>query len=108
MNTNNILGLDLGMGAIKLWGAGGGVQLLSQVAFNGTVQLSEGVLGLKSKLRPMQIRSSSGSFYVGAGAHDYGVPVENLDFDRLTGTAEIRALLHAALTQYVRDYHPTP
>lgn len=106
--NNNVLGLDLGMGAIKLWGAGGGVQVLSQVAFNGTTVLGEGVLGLKSKARPMQIRSASGSFYVGPGAHDYGPPVENLDFDRLTGTAEIRSLVYAALTQYAHEHHPTP
>lgn len=95
------LGLDLGMGALKVYGEAGGSQMLSQVSQNGTQHLVDGVLGLsKQKRRPVQLRFNGGSFFVGANAHDYGTPVENLDFERLTGTSEIKALLYAALTQH--------
>jgi hypothetical protein len=101
------LGLDLGMGALKVYGEHGGCQMLSQVSQNGTTHLVEGVLGLaKKRTRPVDLRFSGGSFFVGAGAHDYGVPVENLDFERLTGTSEIRALLYAALAQYQDMFGP--
>lgn len=107
MNVIISLGLDLGMGALKIYGEQGGVQMLSQVSQNGTQHLVEGVLGFsKRREKPVELRFEGGSFYVGANAHDYGVPVENLDFERLTGTSEIKALLYAALTQYQAEYGP--
>lgn len=107
MNENTIwLGFDMGMGALKLWCASGGFELVSQVASNGSAHLSDGILGLKSRKRPMLIRGDFGSFYVGQGAHEHGRPVENLDFDRLTGAPEMRALLYGALAQYQALYGP--
>lgn len=103
MNEMIYLGEDLGMGANKLFGEKGGLMLLSQVASNGTSHLTE-VLGLKARKRPMAIQSTGGSFYVGEGAHDYGRPVENLDFDRLTGAPEMRALVYGTLTQYQQEH----
>jgi hypothetical protein len=100
-----LLGEDLGMGANKLYGAGGGLQFLSQVAMNGTQHLS-GVLGLRQLLRPLEIKTQYGSFYTGEGAHDYGRPVENLDFDRLTGSPEMMALFYGSLTRYQQQYGP--
>lgn len=113
------IGEDLGMGANKMWGGGwhvpgenkndlkfvpaGGLQLVSQVASNGRGHF-EGMLGLKSKRRPMEIASEHGSFYVGEGAHEHGRPVENLDFERLTGAPEMRALLYASWAQFQRTY----
>jgi hypothetical protein len=99
------LGEDLGMGANKLWGPDGGLQVVSQVATNGGGHL-EGMTGLKSKRRPMLVRGDFGSFYVGEGAHEYGRPVENLDFDRLTGAPEMRALLYGSLAQYQATHGP--
>jgi len=104
MSELHYVGLDLGMGAIKVYGQGGGVQVVSQVSSNGAKHMTEGVLGLKRRQRPMEVSSAYGSFYVGSHAHDYGVPVENLDFDRLTGTAEIRTLLYAALAKYQVEF----
>lgn len=95
---------DLGMGANKLWGAAGGLQIVSQVATNGGGQISDGMVGLKSHKRPMVITSEFGSFYVGEGAHEHGRPVENLDFDRLTGAPEMRALIYGGLAQYQKQY----
>jgi hypothetical protein len=100
------LGFDMGMGALKLWGRAGGWQLVSQVASNGRDHLSEGILGLKNRRRPMEVNGAFGSFYVGDAAHENGRPVENLDFDRLTGAPEMRVLLYAALAQYQAEYGP--
>ncbi|HEY6074701.1 MAG TPA: ParM/StbA family protein, partial [Anaerolineales bacterium] len=100
------LGFDMGMGALKLWGASGGLQLVSQVATNGRAHLIEGSLGLKNRTRPTEVKSDFGSFYVGLTAHAHGQPVENLSFDRLTGTPEMRALLYGALAQYQDQYGP--
>lgn len=99
-------GFDMGMGALKVWSAPGGLQLVSQVASNGHGHLMEGITGLKSRTRPMLVRGEFGSFYVGDGAHEHGRPVENLDFDRLTGAPEMRALLYAAWAQYQHEHGP--
>ncbi len=99
-----MLGEDLGMGANKLWGAAGGLQIVSQVSSNGGRQISEGMVGLRSHKRPMMISSEWGSFYAGDGAHEYGRPVENLDFERLTGAPEMRALVYAGWAQYLKLY----
>lgn len=100
------LGFDMGMGALKLWSGDGGLQLVSQVASNGQGHLIDGIMGLKSRKRPMLVACEFGSFYVGDGAHEYGRPVENMDFDRITGAGEMRALLYAALAQYQGQYGP--
>ena len=99
------LGEDLGMGANKLHGAAGGLQTISQVSSNGT-QAITGMVGLKARTRPLHIATQHGSFYIGDGAHSAGRPVENLNFDRLTGTPEMRALFYGSLTQYQREYGP--
>jgi hypothetical protein len=98
------LGEDLGMGANKLFGAPGGLQVLSQVATNGTQHLASTVTGLRQRQRPLEIQTGHGSFYVGEGAHDCGRPVENLDFERLTGAPEMTALLYGSLTRYQQKY----
>jgi hypothetical protein len=103
MNGLISVGLDAGMGAIKLWSRGGGLDVLSQVAVNGSGHL-EGQLGLKSEKRPLAVRTSDGDFYVGAKAHSYGRPIENLDFERLFGSPEMRALVYGSLTRYMEAY----
>lgn len=100
------LGFDMGMGALKLWAKQGGLQLVSQVASNGREHLADGILGLKNRKRPMLVAGEFGSFYVGDGAHEHGRPVENLDFDRLTGAPEMRVLLYAALAQFQEAHGP--
>lgn len=93
------IGEDLGMGANKVWGPAGGLQMVSQVATSVGGHLG-GMTGLKARRRPMEVRGNFGAFYVGQGAHEYGRPVENLDFDRLTGAPEMRALLYGTLAEY--------
>lgn len=99
-------GFDMGMGALKLWSAAGGQQLVSQVASNGHAHLVDGIMGLKNRKRPMLVSGEFGSFYVGDGAHEHGRPVENLDFERLTGAPEMRVLLYAAWAQYQHEHGP--
>lgn len=105
MNDTIILGEDLGMGANKLYGVGGGLQLPSQVSVNGT-QAVTSMVGLRSQKPPLHITTEHGSFFVGSGAHDWGRPVENLDYDRLTGAPEMRALLYGSLTRYMQMHGP--
>ena len=103
MNGLISIGFDAGMGAIKLWGGGGGLDVLSQVAVNGSGHL-EGQIGLKSERRPLAVTTVDGQFYVGAKAHNYGRPIENLDFDRLFGSPEMRALVYGSWTRFVEAY----
>jgi hypothetical protein len=89
-----------------LWSASGGFQLVSQVATNGKGHLMDSIEGLKKQKRPTLIEGEYGAFYVGAGAHEHGRPVNNLSFERLTGSPEMRALFYAALAQYQNEYGP--
>jgi len=103
-NSNYILlGEDMGMGANKLYGPNGGLQMPSQVAINGSQKVAR-MVGLRSQKPPLQIRTENGSFYTGPDAHDFGRPVENLDYDRLAGAPEMRALLYGSLTRYCEAY----
>jgi len=97
------LGIDAGNGAFKLYGASGGLELVSQVA-TACGQKVLATLGLRKQKAPLQVSNDRGSFYVGAGAHDYGRPVENLDVERFNGTPEMKALLHGSLTRYQQRY----
>ena len=56
--------------------------------------------GLRAVRPPLQAETASGTVCVGEGAHDWGRPVENLDFDRLTGAPEMLALFLGALVRY--------
>lgn len=103
MSDTLIFGADLGMGANKIYGPQGGLQVLSQVALNG-VPKAGGMLGLASRRAPLEIKTTHGSFYVGEGAHDWGRPIENLDYDRLTGAPEMQALFYAGLTRYMQQH----
>jgi len=107
MNDNNFfyLGEDLGMGANKLYGAPGGLQVLSQVATNGSQHLMN-TIGLRQRQRPLQITTEQGSSYIGEGAHDYGRPVENLSFDSLIGAQNRSPLLYGSITRYQQQYGP--
>jgi hypothetical protein len=102
-NEYIFIGEDLVMGANKLWAQPGGLQVVSQISSNGGGHL-EGMTGLRSAKRPLVVSSDFGSFYIGDRAHDHGRPVENLDFDRLTGAPEMRALVYGTLAQYQRTY----
>ena len=99
------LGEDLGMGANKLFGAAGGLQTPSYVSVNGGQRVAR-ILGLGDAVAPLQVRTASGAFYIGDGAHDWGRPVENLDYDRLSGSPEMVALFYGSLTRYIQLVGP--
>lgn len=94
------LAFDGGFGNIKLFGRRGGLLMQSAVATSGAQSLGT-LAGLKRARRPLLIENERGSFFVGHGAHNFGRPVQNLDFDRLTGSPEMLALFHGALSQYL-------
>ena len=98
------LGVDLGMGACKLFGAGGGLQLPSHVAIDGRRVVSQLVTGMKTAKPPMKVEVDGRAYYVGAGAHEWGRPVENLDYERLTGSPEMQVIFYGALTRYMEEH----
>lgn len=93
----NVIGLDLGMGATKLWSDAGGKMVLSQVSAVTRQEIDLKSLGMTARKRPMVILNGSGRLLVGEGAHDAGMPIERLDYERLTGSPELKALVYAAL-----------
>lgn len=97
------LGLDAGNGAFKLFGPQGGLETLSQVSSNNGQRVVS-TLGLRKQKPPLSIQNDHGSFYIGAGAHDYGRPVENLDVERFNGTPEMAAMFHGTMTHYMNQY----
>lgn len=101
-NPANLLAFDAGYGAIKLYGKRGPLVMQSAVSVNGTQAIGKQI-GLRSIKRPLHITNDRGSFYVGQSAHQFGRPVGSLDFDRLTGSPEMLALLHGALAKYLDD-----
>jgi len=106
MNVNQTtLGVDLGMGAMKLFDKAGGVQLPAFVAIGGAAPVRR-TLGLAATKPALHITVGNQPYLVGLHAHDQGRPIENLDYERLTGSPEIRALFYAALTERIRAYGP--
>jgi hypothetical protein len=104
---NNVIGLDLGMGATKLWSAAGGKTILSQVAMPTREDIDLKALGMSAKRKPTVILNGMGRLLVGEGAHDAGTPIERLDYERLTGSPEMKALVYAALaTQDTSEDNP--
>lgn len=107
VTTTTLLGLDPGNGAIKVYGALGGLELPACVATDSGQKLSKAV-GLGVGKAPLQVATPGGSFYVGPHAHDWGRPVENMDHARFAGSPELRALLYGALTQYALPSQDAP
>lgn len=97
----DILGLDLGAGAIKIAGGRGSSCTLSHLALGGQQRLSAQA-GLNRRRAPNLIEGDFGAFYVGAAAHHFGRPLEALDHERFGGKPDMRALLYGALTDYMR------
>jgi hypothetical protein len=94
-----ILSLDPGFGNIKLYGPKGGLVMPSTVSIGGAEQPGR-MVGLRTSHPPLRIQTEAVDLYVGENSHEWGRPVENLDFDRLAGSPEMGALFHGALTRY--------
>jgi hypothetical protein len=93
------IAFDPGYGNIKLCGPCGTLIMQSAVAVAGGRQVQR-MTGLRFARPPLRVETSAGAFYVGEGAHDWGRPVENLDFDRLSGSPEMLALFLGAVSRY--------
>jgi len=101
-----ILGQDLGMGSNKLYGSQGGLVLQSVVAAV-TGQAVGSLLGFRTQKPPLKLYLDGTMFYVGPGAADWGQVIENLDYDRLNGVPETRAVVYANLTRYLQQMNVT-
>jgi len=100
MSTMNF-GCDLGQSSLKFVSARGALQFASTAAlFSGEVADFNG----KKRLRPIVVEGDFGKLWVGGNAHTYGIPIENLDFDRLAGTPEMRGVFYGAMTAYINKY----
>jgi len=106
MNTTAIhtLGVDLGGGALKLYGAAGGIELPAHIASAGHRTRRARATGLRTLKPPMRVLTGGTGFYIGLGAHDWGRPVENLGDERFAGSPEVQALLYAGLSRYLDDH----
>ncbi len=99
-----VIGIDPGAGALKIYGPAGGTQVPAILAVDEGHTLAR-MVGLAQRKPPLRIRTDNGSFFVGAGAHDWGRPLsEDLDHDRFTGSPELRAVLAAGFTGYAQTY----
>jgi len=105
MNDFFCLAQDIGMGSNKIYGPSGGVIIQSTVSTN-TGRKKSTSIGLRSRKPPTNVQIDGMSFYVGNDAHDWGRPVENLDYDRMTGVPETRAITYATISQYIEKFGP--
>lgn len=100
----NIFVLDPGFGARKFVGSKGGVQIPSQVAMVRGKVITE-MMGVSSAEPPLKIGDIDGrEYFIGAGAHSWGTPVENMSYQSLVDTPEALAMFYAALSQYQKLY----
>jgi len=93
------LAFDPGYGNVKVFGPHGPLVMPSSVAVSGREKIQR-MVGLRVAHPPLKVETSAGILYVGDGAHDWGRPVENLDFDRLNGSPEMLALFLGAMSRY--------
>ncbi len=101
------LGIDPGAGAVKVYGAAGGIQLPALVATDGGRTLSR-LAGLNQAKPPLRVSTRGGAFWLGSRAPDWGRLVENLDYERFAGSPEMQALLLGALTTYTAQHGALP
>lgn len=103
MNTQNgTIGIDIGGGALKIYGASRGIELPAHIASAGRRTHRTRATGLRTLKPPMRVLTGGTGFYIGLGAHDWGRPVENLGDERFAGSPEVQALLYAGLARYMQ------
>jgi hypothetical protein len=101
---NTLLSIDHGAGNIKVYGPSGGSLLPSQASIAAGDQIRR-VAGLHTTRPPLRIRTDGHQFYLGADAHDWGRPIENLDDGRfINGSPETVALTYGAFTTYAHQH----
>lgn len=96
MNQTVNIGLDLGMGAIKLYASDKSSVFPSFVSVATGQEFSSGPELTTSKVTKLSFDDTQ--YYVGRNAHQHGNPLQNLDYDRLLSGPEIKALFYGAMT----------
>lgn len=95
-------GLDMGQSSLKLVGAQGALAFPSQTAlFSRDVQDFGG--GGKRK-KPIIAEGEFGKQWDGHNAHVYGDSVENMSYERLSESNEIKAVFCGAWTEWMKSY----
>jgi hypothetical protein len=104
MNENLKIGADLGQSSLKFTGLAGSLSFASLAALKVGETADMSFLGGKKRKKPVVVEGEFGTLYVGHGAHAYGSPIENLDFERLAGTPEMIGVFYGAMTEYQRQF----
>jgi hypothetical protein len=101
-----LIGYDPGMGNQKIYGKHGGAIYPSHVSINtdGKVLKSMRNVGIKAKTKPMEITIGNLQYFAGLTSHYYGQPIENMGYDRLLGSPELRVMFYSILTEYAVKY----
>lgn len=98
--------IDPGFGSFKFaTNTGTAGEVVAHVApvLNVSKRTNFSVVGMgaeaKAGPKPLLIRNGIGDYFVGLGAKDRGVLIENNDLDKLMDSPEARALYYAAMTK---------
>lgn len=97
------IGFDPGMGAIKMWDSAGGTTLPSFVSKGGGKTYAK-MMGASKSESALSVTFDGRSYNVGRNAHSAGRAIENMGFDRLTGSPEIKALFYGSLTKRINEH----
>lgn len=117
MSTKSLTPFAIDPGASKLLAYAPGAERVSPALFRTVFQSAHiapvtdafaGDDGLADEhARPLTIESAHvPPIYCGDHAARWGTPVDALDFERFTGTPEMRGLLYAMLTAWYRQHGP--
>jgi len=96
----SVLGVDIGNSGLKLGTEFGPIYEPALVAPAGATRL-RAMAGVKTFKPPLRVETQDGAFYIGPHAYHFGNLIQNLAYDRVGGTPEVRALLYAGLTRYL-------
>jgi hypothetical protein len=107
------LGLDWGRGNFKITGPHGTAWLPSHVAHAGGISLRKADSGIRVAQPQYDVHfttpgGTTNHFYVGHNAPVAGTAVEALDLSDYTGAPDQRALLYAAVSEYVKVFNLNP
>jgi len=102
-----VVGLDLGFGAFKIYTADASGVVVSHVSEARVGDAGLSAIGVNIDPTTQVITNHIGKYYVGLGAAKLGRVNSRLDYDRLTGAPEMRALLYASLGKIGPTYKDT-
>jgi len=102
--VSEIFGIDLGMGAIKLYNEKGNVEFLSQVSAC-TKRNIVGMGGLRTMNSCVLIELPSGkNYFSGPGAHSKATIIENFSLNRFSGSIDMRVLTYGVFSKFIDKF----